>query len=80
MILQNIAQSITANHRIYLMALLIDERLEEVTDMQRSVKAKKFFNFDESHHITSRVWMVTESKRLVEHKWDVAILLDRLQD
>ena len=80
MILQNIAQSITANHpEIYLMVLLIDERPEEVTDMQRSVKGEVVSStFDEpaSRHVA--VAVIEKAKRLVEHKKDVVILLDSI--
>ena len=80
MILQNIAQSITANHpEIYLMVLLIDERPEEVTDMQRSVKGEVVSStFDEpaSRHVAVAEMVIEKAKRLVEHKKDVVILLD----
>ena len=80
-ILQNIAQSITANHpECYLMVLLIDERSEEVTDMQRSVKGSSGFNFDEpaSRHVAVAEMVIEKAKRLVEHKKDVVILLDSI--
>ena len=84
MILQNIAQSITANHpEIYLMVLLIDERPEEVTDMQRSVKGEVVSStFDEpaSRHVAVAEMVIEKAKRLVEHKKDVVILLDPLLD
>ena len=82
MILQNIAQSITANHpEIYLMVLLIDERPEEVTDMQRSVKGEVVSStFDEpaSRHVAVAEMVIEKAKRLVEHKKDVVILLDSI--
>ena len=78
-ILQNIAQSITANHpEIYLMVLLIDE---EVTDMQRSVKGEVVSStFDEpaSRHVAVAEMVIEKAKRLVEHKKDVVILLDSI--
>ena len=81
-ILQNIAQSITANHpEIYLMVLLIDERPEEVTDMQRSVKGEVVAStFDEpaSRHVAVAEMVIEKAKRLVEHKKDVVILLDSI--
>ena len=82
MILQNVAQSITANHpEIYLMVLLIDERPEEVTDMQRSVKGEVVSStFDEpaSRHVAVAEMVIEKAKRLVEHKKDVVILLDSI--
>ena len=82
MILQNVAQSITANHpEIYLMVLLIDERPEEVTDMQRSVKGEVVSStFDEpaSRHVAVAEMVIEKAKRLVEHKKDVVILLTLL--
>ena len=81
-ILQNIAQSITANHpECYLMVLLIDERPEEVTDMQRSVKGEVVAStFDEpaSRHVAVDEMVIEKAKRLVEHKKDVVILLDSI--
>tara|TARA_B100002051_G_scaffold275741_1_gene320791 strand:- start:860 stop:2131 length:1272 start_codon:yes stop_codon:yes gene_type:complete len=81
-ILQNIAQSITANHpECYLMVLLIDERPEEVTDMQRSVKGEVVSStFDEpaSRHVAVAEMVIEKAKRLVEHKKDVVILLDSI--
>ncbi len=81
-ILQNIAQSITANHpEIYLMVLLIDERPEEVTDMQRSVKGEVVAStFDEpaTRHVAVAEMVIEKAKRLVEHKKDVVILLDSI--
>ena len=81
-ILQNIAQSITANHpEIYLMVLLIDERPEEVTDMQRSVRGEVVSStFDEpaSRHVAVAEMVIEKAKRLVEHKKDVVILLDSI--
>ena len=82
MILQNIAQSITANHpEIYLMVLLIDERPEEVTDMQRSVKGEVVSStFDEpaSRHVAVAEMVIEKAKRLAENKYDVVILLDSI--
>ena len=81
-ILQNIAQSITANHpECYLMVLLIDERPEEVTDMQRSVKGEVVAStFDEpaSRHVAVAEMVIEKAKRLTEHKKDVVILLDSI--
>ena len=81
-ILQNIAQSITANHpECYLMVLLIDERPEEVTDMQRSVKGEVVAStFDEpaSRHVAVAEMVIEKAKRLVEHKKDVVILLNSI--
>ena len=81
-ILQNIAQSITANHpECYLMVLLIDERPEEVTDMQRSVKGEVVAStFDEPavRHVAVSEMVIAKAKRLVEHKRDVVILLDSI--
>ena len=81
-ILQNIAQSITANHpECYLMVLLIDERPEEVTDMQRSVKGEVVAStFDEpaQRHVAVAEMVIEKAKRLVEHKKDVVILLDSI--
>ena len=81
-ILQNIAQSITANHpECYLMVLLIDERPEEVTDMQRSVKGEVVAStFDEpaSRHVAVAEMVIEKAKRLVEHKKGVVILLDSI--
>jgi len=81
-ILQNIAQSITANHpECYLMVLLIDERPEEVTDMQRSVKGEVVAStFDEpaTRHVAVAEMVIEKAKRLVEHKKDVVILLDSI--
>ena len=82
MILQNIAQSITMNHpECYLIVLLIDERPEEVTDMQRSVKGEVVSStFDEpaSRHVAVAEMVIEKAKRLVEHKKDVVILLDSI--
>ena len=82
MILQSIANSITANHpECYLMVLLIDERPEEVTDMQRSVKGEVVAStFDEpaSRHVAVAEMVIEKAKRLVEHKKDVVILLDSI--
>ncbi len=81
-ILQNIAHSITANHpECYLIVLLIDERPEEVTDMQRSVKGEVISStFDEpaSRHVQVAEMVIEKAKRLVEHKHDVVILLDSI--
>ena len=81
-ILQNIAQSITANHpECYLMVLLIDERPEEVTDMQRSVKGEVISStFDEpaQRHVAVAEMVIEKAKRLTEHKKDVVILLDSI--
>jgi transcription termination factor Rho len=80
MLLQNIAQSITTNHpEIYLIVLLIDERPEEVTDMQRSVRGEVISStFDEpaQRHVQVAEMVIEKAKRLVEHKKDVVILLD----
>jgi transcription termination factor Rho len=80
--LQNIAHSITANHpECYLIVLLIDERPEEVTDMQRSVKGEVIAStFDEppSRHVQVSEMVIEKAKRLVEHKRDVVILLDSI--
>jgi len=81
-ILQNIAQSITTNHpECYLIVLLIDERPEEVTDMQRSVKGEVVSStFDEpaTRHVAVAEMVIEKAKRLVEHKKDVVILLDSI--
>ncbi len=81
-ILQNIARAISANHpEIYLIVLLIDERPEEVTDMQRSVKGEVISStFDEpaSRHVQVTEMVLEKAKRLVEHKRDVVILLDSI--
>jgi transcription termination factor Rho len=80
MLLQNIANSITANHpEVVLIVLLIDERPEEVTDMQRSVKGEVISStFDEpaARHVQVAEMVIEKAKRLVEHKRDVVILLD----
>jgi len=82
MMLQSIANSITANHQeIALIVLLIDERPEEVTDMQRTVKGEVISStFDEppQRHIQVAEMVLEKAKRLVEHKRDVVILLDSL--
>jgi len=82
MILQNIANSIAANHpECYLMVLLIDERPEEVTDMQRTVKGEVISStFDEpaSRHVAVAEMVIEKAKRLTEHKKDVVILLDSI--
>ena len=81
-ILQNIAQSIAANHpEVYLMVLLIDERPEEVTDMQRTVKGEVISStFDEpaQRHVAVAEMVIEKAKRLTEHKKDVVILLDSI--
>ena len=81
-ILQNIAHSIEKNHpECYLIVLLIDERPEEVTDMQRSVKGEVISStFDEpaTRHVAVSEMVIEKSKRLVEHKRDVVILLDSI--
>jgi transcription termination factor Rho len=81
-ILQNIANSLAANHpECYLMVLLIDERPEEVTDMQRTVKGEVISStFDEpaSRHVAVAEMVIEKAKRLVEHKKDVVILLDSI--
>ncbi len=82
MLLQNIANSISRNYKdIILIVLLIDERPEEVTDMQRSVKAEVISStFDEpaQRHIQVAEMVIEKAKRLVEHKRDVVILLDSI--
>jgi len=82
MLLQSIANSITANHpEIILIVLLIDERPEEVTDMQRSVHGEVISStFDEpaSRHVQVAEMVIEKAKRLVEHKRDVVILLDSI--
>jgi transcription termination factor Rho len=81
-LLQNIAHSIANNHpECYLIVLLIDERPEEVTDMQRSVKGEVISStFDEpaSRHVAVAEMVIEKAKRLVEHKRDVVILLDSI--
>ena len=81
-LLQNIAKSIETNHpECYLMVLLIDERPEEVTDMQRSVKGEVVSStFDEppTRHVAVAEMVIEKAKRLVEHKRDVVILLDSI--
>ena len=82
MLLQSIANSISQNHpEVYLIVLLIDERPEEVTDMQRSVKGEVISStFDEpaSRHVQVAEMVLEKSKRFVEHKRDVVILLDSI--
>src|SRR5689334_24415434 len=82
MLLQNLANSITTNHpEIVLIVLLIDERPEEVTDMQRSVKGEVISStFDEpaARHVQVAEMVIEKAKRLVEHKRDVVILLDSI--
>ncbi|GBE14826.1 MAG TPA: transcription termination factor Rho [Proteobacteria bacterium] len=82
MLLQNIANSISINHpEIFLIVLLIDERPEEVTDMQRSVKGEVISStFDEppTRHIQVAEMVIEKARRLVEHKKDVVILLDSI--
>ena len=81
-ILQNIAHSLAVNHpECYLMVLLIDERPEEVTDMQRTVKGEVISStFDEpaARHVAVAEMVIEKAKRLVEHKKDVVILLDSI--
>jgi transcription termination factor Rho len=82
LILQNIANSIAANHpEVILIVLLVDERPEEVTDMQRSVKGEVVSStFDEppTRHVQVAEMVIEKAKRLVEHKRDVVILLDSI--
>ncbi len=82
MMLQNVAQSIAHNHPdCYLIVLLIDERPEEVTEMQRSVRAEVISStFDEpaTRHVQVAEMVIEKAKRLVEHKLDVVILLDSI--
>ncbi|HES77135.1 MAG: transcription termination factor Rho [Halothiobacillaceae bacterium] len=82
MMLQNIAQSITANYpECYLIVLLIDERPEEVTEMQRTVRGEVIAStFDEpaTRHVQVAEMVIDKAKRLVEHKRDVVILLDSI--
>jgi transcription termination factor Rho len=82
MLLQSIAQSVSANHpEVYLIVLLIDERPEEVTDMQRSVDGEVISStFDEpaQRHVQVAEMVIEKAKRLVEHKKDVLILLDSI--
>jgi transcription termination factor Rho len=82
MLLQNIANATAANHRdAYLIVLLIDERPEEVTDMQRNVRAEVVSStFDEppQRHVQVAEMVIEKAKRLVEHKKDVVILLDSI--
>jgi transcription termination factor Rho len=81
-LLQNIAHSVATNHpECYLIVLLIDERPEEVTDMQRSVKGEVISStFDEpaTRHVAVAEMVIEKAKRLVEHKRDVVILLDSI--
>jgi transcription termination factor Rho len=81
-LLQNIAHAITSNHpECYLIVLLIDERPEEVTDMQRSVKGEVISStFDEpaTRHVQVAEMVIEKAKRLVEHRRDVVILLDSI--
>ncbi len=82
MMLQNIANAITTNHpEVFLIVLLIDERPEEVTDMERSVRGEVISStFDEpaTRHVQVAEMVIEKSKRLVEHKKDVVILLDSI--
>ena len=82
LMLQNIAQSITANHpECYLIVLLIDERPEEVTEMERMVQGEVVSStFDEpaSRHVQVAEMVIEKAKRLVEHRTDVVILLDSI--
>jgi transcription termination factor Rho len=81
-LLQNIANSISANHpEVYLIVLLIDERPEEVTDMQRTVNGEVISStFDEpaTRHVQVAEMVIEKARRLVEHKRDVVILLDSI--
>ncbi len=81
-LLQNIANSITANHpEVFLIVLLIDERPEEVTDMERNVRGEVISStFDEpaTRHVQVAEMVIEKAKRLVEHKKDVVILLDSI--
>jgi transcription termination factor Rho len=81
-LLQNIAKAITDNHpEVFLIVLLVDERPEEVTDMQRSVKGEVISStFDEpaQRHVQVAEMVIEKAKRLVEHKRDVVILLDSI--
>nr|WP_320131452.1 transcription termination factor Rho [uncultured Holophaga sp.] len=81
-LMQNIANSITANHpEVFLIVLLIDERPEEVTDMERNVRGEVISStFDESptRHVQVAEMVIEKAKRLVEHKKDVVILLDSI--
>jgi transcription termination factor Rho len=80
--MQNIAKAIAANHpECYLIVLLVDERPEEVTDMQRTVKGEVIAStFDEpaTRHVAVAEMVIEKAKRLVEHKRDVVILLDNI--
>jgi len=82
MMMQNIARAISTNHpECYLIVLLIDERPEEVTDMQRTVKGEVISStFDEpaTRHVQIAEMVIEKAKRLVEHKRDVVILLDNI--
>ncbi|MXW92225.1 MAG: transcription termination factor Rho [Rhodospirillaceae bacterium] len=82
MMLQNIAHAISSNHpEVYLLVLLIDERPEEVTDMQRTVNGEVISStFDEpaGRHVQVAEMVIEKAKRLVEHKHDVVILLDSI--
>ncbi len=82
MMLQSIAHAISVNHpEVYLIVLLIDERPEEVTDMQRSVNGVVISStFDEPavRHVQVTDMVIEKAKRLVEHKRDVVILLDSI--
>jgi transcription termination factor Rho len=82
MLLQSIANSVTANHPdVYLIVLLIDERPEEVTDMQRSVRGEvvsSTFDEPQTRHVQVAEMAIEKAKRLVEHKQDVVVLLDSI--
>jgi len=82
MLLQDLAHAITSNHKeVYLIVLLIDERPEEVTDMERTVKGEVISStFDEpaTRHVQVAEMVIEKAKRLVEHKRDVVILLDSI--
>jgi transcription termination factor Rho len=80
--LQDLAHAIATNHKeVYLIVLLIDERPEEVTDMERSVKGEVISStFDEpaARHVQVAEMVIEKAKRLVEHKRDVVILIDSI--
>src|SRR5256714_15389828 len=82
MLLKNIATAITSNHpEVHLIVLLIDERPEEVTEMQRTVRGEVVAStFDEpaTRHVQVAEMVIEKAKRLVEHKKDVVILLDSI--
>ena len=81
MMMQQIASAITYNHPdVHLIVLLIDERPEEVTEMQRTVRGEVISTFDEpaARHVQVAEMVIERAKRLVEHKKDVVILLDSI--